>query len=265
MTWHVDPRLDIVLLHRYIDKENQAIYSAPFGGSTSNENGLYIGVKAKLTKKFNLSAYYDQFTHSWLKWSTDGPSFGREVFVQADYKINYNSSMYIRLKNKITQRDTKDDVVGIDDQVFINKTTLRLHYSQRISKQVSVKSRIEGVRFSYDTQQSKGVLLYQDLIYKFKKIPLKISARYAIFDTDNYDTRLYAYENDLLYLFSIPSYYGKGVRTYLMAKYDIGEQIDLWVRWGMFSYAHTTEISSGLEKIEGSLKSDIKVQLKIRF
>jgi hypothetical protein len=265
MTWHVDPRLDIVLLHRYIDKKNQAIYSAPFGGATSNENGLYIGVKAKLTKKFNLSVYYDQFTHSWLKWSTDGPSFGREIFVQADYKINYNSSMYIRLKNKITQRDTKEDVVGIDDQVFVNKTTLRLHYSQRVSKQISLKSRIEVVRFLYDTQKSNGLLLYQDFVYKLKKIPLKLSVRYAIFDTDNYDTRLYAYENDLLYLFSIPSYYGKGIRTYLMAKYDIGKQIDLWVRWGMFSYAHTTEISSGLEKVEGSLKSDIKVQLKIRF
>jgi len=265
VTWHADPRLDIVLLHRYIDKKNQAIYSAPFGGATSNENGLYVGVKAKISKKFNVSAYYDQFTHSWLKWSTDGPSHGREIFVQADYKINYNASMYVRLKNKITQRDTKNDVVGIDDQVFINKTTLRLHYSQRISKQVTLKSRIEGVTFIYDKEKSNGLLLYQDLIYKFKKIPLKLSARYAIFDTDNYDTRLYAYENDLLYLFSIPSYYGQGIRTYVMAKYDFGKQIDLWVRWGMFSYANTTEISSGLEKVEGSLKSDIKIQLKIRF
>jgi len=265
MTWHADPRLDIVVLHRYIDKQNQAIYSAPFGGATSNENGLYIGVKAKLTKKINLSVYYDQFTHSWLKWATDGPSFGREAFIQADYKINYNSSVYIRLKNKITQRDTKEDVIGIDNQVFINKTTLRLHYSQRVSEQVTLKSRVEGVLFSYDSERSKGLLVYQDLVYKIKKIPLKLSIRYAVFDTDNYDTRLYAYENDLLYLFSIPSYYGKGVRTYLMAKYDIGKQIDLWVRWGMFSYAHTSEISSGLEKVEGSLKSDIKVQLKIRF
>ena len=265
ITWHVDPRLDIVVLHRYIDKKNQAIYSAPFGGATSNENGLYIGVKAKMTKKINLSAYYDQFTHSWLKWSTDGPSFGREFFVQADYKINYNASMYVRLKNKVTQRDTKENVIGIDNQVFINKTTLRLHYSQRISKQLTVKSRIEGVLFTYDNDKSKGLLLYQDLVYRLKKIPLKLSARYAIFDTDNFDARLYAYENDLLYLFSIPSYYGKGIRTYLMAKYDIGKQIDLWVRWGMFSYAHTTEISTGLEKVKGSLKSDVKVQLKIRF
>mgnify|MGYP007042166935 CR=1 FL=1 len=55
----------------------------------------------------------------------------------------------------------------------------------------------------YDTDKSNGILLYQDLVYSFKEIPLKLSARYAIFDTDNYDTRLYAYENDLLYVFSI--------------------------------------------------------------
>lgn len=265
MTWHADPRLDIVILHRFIDKKNQSLYSAPFGGATSNENGLYFGARAKISKHLNISAYYDQFTHSWLKWLTDGPSFGREVFLQADYKINYNSSLYIRFKNKITQRDTKDEVAGIDHQVFLNKTNIRLHYSQRISKQVSLKSRIEWVSFKYDEDKSNGILLYQDLVYQFKKVPLKLSARYAIFDTDNYDTRLYAYENDLLYLFSIPSYFYKGIRTYLMAKYDIGENIDLWVRWGIFSYANETEISSGLEQIQGSQKSDIKIQLKIRL
>ena len=265
MTWHADPRLDIVILHRFIDKKNQSLYSAPFGGSTSNENGLYFGAKAKISKYLNISVYYDQFTNNWLKWLTDGPSFGREVLLQADYKINYNSSLYIRFKNKITQRDTKDEVTGIDNQVFLNKTNVRLHFSQRISNQVSLKSRIEWVSFKYDKDKSNGILLYQDLIYQFNKIPLKLSARYAIFDTDNYDTRLYAYENDLLYLFSIPSYFYKGVRIYLMAKYDIGKNIDLWVRWGMFSYANETEISSGLEQIQGSKKSDLKIQLKIRL
>lgn len=265
MSWHADPRLDIVILHRYIDKKNQSLYAAPFAGSTSNENGIYLGAKAKISKQLNISAYYDQFTNNWLKWLTDGPSYGREILLQADYKINYNSSLYIRFKNKITQRDTKDDVVGIDNQVFLNKTNLRFHFSQRISKQISVRSRLEFVKFLYDKDKSNGVLLYQDLIYQFAKIPLRLSARYAIFDTDNYDTRIYAYENDLLYLFSIPSYYNKGIRAYVMAKYDIGENVDLWIRWGVYSYANVDEISSGLETINGSRKSDIKVQLKIRL
>jgi len=265
MTWHADPRLDIVILHRYLDKKNQSLYARPFGGSTNNENGLYVGARAKISKHLNISAYYDQFTSNWLKWLTDGPSFGRDILVQADYKINYNSSFYIRFKNKVTQRNSKDDVLGVKPQVFLRKTNLRFHYIQRISSQITLKTRIEKVWFSYDKDKSKGIMMYQDLSYHFKKIPLKIVGRYAIFDTDNYDTRIYAYENDLLYVFSIPSYYYKGIRTYLMAKYEIGQKIDIWLRWGLYSYANQTELSSGLEQIQGSKKSDIKIQVKIRL
>ncbi|MGV6860459.1 MAG: hypothetical protein ACWA41_01740 [Putridiphycobacter sp.] len=265
LTWHADPRLDVVLLHRFIDKRNQSLYSTAFGGSSQNENGIYVGAKAKISKRLNISAYYDQFTHSWLKWLTDGPSFGRDILVQADYKINYYSSFYIRFKNKVTQRNSKADVEGVKPQVFLEKTNLRFHYVQQISRRITLKSRIELIRFNYDTAASKGVMLYQDLVYSFKKIPLRISARYAIFDTDNYDTRIYAYENDLLYVFSIPSYYYKGMRTYIMAKYEFSDRVDFWVRWGVYSYVNQTEISSGLEQIEGSKKSDIKLQLKIRL
>ncbi len=265
ITWHADPKLDVVFLHRYIDKKNQSLYARPFGGATSNENGLYIGARAKISKHLNISAYYDQFTNAWLKWLSDGPSYGRDILVQADYKINYHSSFYIRLKNKVTQRNSKDDVEGIKPQVFLRKTNLRFHYTQKISSQITLKSRIELIRFSYDKNVSKGIMMYQDLSYNFKTIPLKIVGRYAIFDTDNYDTRIYAYENDLLYVFSIPSYFYKGIRTYLMAKYEIGQNIDIWLRWGLYSYANQSELSSGLEKIEGSKKSEVKLQIKIRL
>jgi hypothetical protein len=265
VTWHADPRLDLVVLHRYIDKKNQSLYTNAFGGSSTNENGLYIGAKAKITKHLNISAYYDQSTYHWLKWLTDGPSVARDILIQADYKINYNSSFYVRFKNKITERNSKETVTGIKPQVFLRKTNLRLHYAQRISSQITVKSRVEGIRFSYDDVISHGIMFYQDLSFKFNKIPLKLTGRYAIFDTDNYDTRIYAYENDLLYLFSIPSYYYKGIRAYVMAKYDITDKIDFWIRWGVYSYANEEEISSGLETIYDSKKSDIKLQLKIRF
>jgi len=107
--------------------------------------------------------------------------------------------------------------------------------------------------------------MFQDIIYKVPRIPLKLYSRFAIFDADTYDSRIYAYENDLLYVFSIPSYYNRGVRTYLMAKYDLGKSVDIWVRWGLWSYQNVDAISSGLEEIEGNQKMDIKLQLKIRL
>ena len=90
-------------------------------------------------------------------------------------------------------------------------------------------------------------------------------SRVAVFDAGTYDARLYAYESDLLYVFSIPSYYNRGMRTYLMAKYEIGSKVDIWLRWGLWQYQNVDFISSGLEEIAGPNKMDIKLQVKFRL
>lgn len=267
LAWHVDPRLDLLLIYRNYDKSFQSLYSTGFGESADNtgERGLYIGAQARISKKISINAYYDQFKFTYYKWLTNDLSHGREYFGQINYKASYNSSFYVRMRNKVTQRNTKDDVEGIKGQEYIRKNTIRVNYDQRINSQWSFKTRFEWVNHFYGDQKSKGVMFFQDLKFRLKKIPLTLYGRYAIFDTDNNDSRIYAYENDLLGVFSIPSYFYKGIRTYLMLKYDLGRKIDLWLRWDVFSYANRDTISSGLEEIQGSEKTTIKMQLKIKL
>ena len=171
----------------------------------------------------------------------------------------------MRFRNKITQRNEKEAVFGIKGQDYLLKNTIRLNYDQKISDQWSFKTRVEYVNFTYGEVKNHGFLFFQDLRFDFKKLPLTIYGRYAIFDTENYDTRIYAYENDLLGVFSIPSYYYQGIRTYLMVKYDISEKMECWLRWDVFSYANEGTISSGLEEIQGNEKTTIKMQLKIKL
>ncbi len=267
LSWHVDPRLDLLLIYRNYDKSFQSLYSTGFGESSDNtgERGLYIGAQARINKKVSVNAYYDQFKFTYYKWLTNDLSHGREYFGQINYKASRNANFYVRLRNKVTQRNTKDDVEGIKGQEFIRKNTIRVNYDQRINWQWSFKTRFEWVNHFYGDQKSKGVMFFQDVKFRLRKIPLTLYGRYAIFDTDNYDSRIYAYENDLLGVFSIPSYYYKGIRTYLMFKYDLGRKIDLWLRWDVFSYANRDSISSGLEEIQGSERTTIKMQLKIKL
>jgi len=267
ITWHADPKLDIIGVIRSYDKGFQSLYSVAFGESSDNtsEFGVYLGIESRLSKRISMTAYYDQFKYNHLKWLTDDRSEGREIFAQLDFKINRRSSVYLRFRNKITERNSKDATDGIDGQVQLNKTNVRLNYDQRISNQVSLKSRIEWTRFLYGDDLSNGLLLFQDIVFRFKKTPLKLYSRIALFDAETYDARIYAYENDLLYVFSIPSYYNRGIRTYFMAKYDIGDMIDIWARVGLWSYHNVESISSGLEEIDGPNKLDFKLQMKIRL
>lgn len=267
MTWHADPKLDIMAVYRNYDRSFQSLYSVGFGESSDNsgEQGIYLGIQARINKKLNVSAYYDQFQYTWFKWLTDDYSQGREFFIQADVNLSRYSSFYVRFRNKLTERNSKDEATGIKAQEDLIKTNIRLNYDQRINSNLSVQSRIEWSQFDYGADRSNGILIFQDLIFQLPKIPLKLYGRVAVFDAETYDARIYAYENDLLYVFSIPSYYNRGMRTYLMAKYEIGNKVDLWLRWGLWSYQNVSTISSGLEEIDGNRKSDIKAQLKIRL
>jgi hypothetical protein len=40
-----------------------------------------------------------------------------------------------------------------------------------------------------------------------------------MFETDSYASRIYAFENDVLYAFSSPAYYGKGWGFYFIVNY----------------------------------------------
>jgi len=111
--------------------------------------------------------------------------------------------------------------------------------------------------------KEQGLLITQDVAYKPKSFPLSLNIRYALFDTDSYNTRIYSYENNALYVFSIPAYYFKGSRCFLLARYSFGRSTDLWVKYGFFLYNDRDQIGSGAEQIQGDRKSDLTIQLRI--
>jgi hypothetical protein len=81
--------------------------------------------------------------------------------------------------------------------------------------------------------------------------------RYCIFRTDNWDSRLYAYENDLLYSFSVPALSGEGSRSYIMIVWKTGKFIDLRIKYGL------TELTRDCEAVSKS--EELKIQLRMWF
>jgi len=107
-------------------------------------------------------------------------------------------------------------------------------------------------------------MIYQDIGYRSRHFPLRFDIRYAVFDTDDYHSRIYAYEDDLLYRFSVPPYYSRGYRTYLNVKYS-WENMDFWLKLARTTYLDKEEIGSGLQLIDGNHKSSLYFQMRMRF
>ncbi|MGB0887888.1 MAG: ComEA family DNA-binding protein, partial [Vicingaceae bacterium] len=258
----LDPKLSVAVLYRDYQRNFQPISSAGLGEGSTNENekGTYMGFVAKPLKKFTLSAYYDQFTFPWLKFGINAPSKGYQYLAQLTYKPSKKMEMYVRIREKNKQENTAVNLTeGIDYLVYEKQTSYRFNYSYKISETFKIKGRAELV--NYDKEESPfetGYLLYQDVAFKPKSNPFSFTFRYAIFDTKSYNSRIYAYENDVLYSFSIPAYYNRGTRTYLTVKYKIRRGIDFWLRYAITYYDNVDVISSGLEEIQGNHKQEIK-------
>ncbi|TXB65136.1 helix-hairpin-helix domain-containing protein [Vicingus serpentipes] len=266
---NLDTRLALSVLYRNYDRDFSPIASAGIGENSVNENekGLYFGIVAKPLNKFTVSAYYDQFVFPWLKYQINAPSNGYQYLAQLTYKPSKKLEMYLRIKERRKGENTDIDLTeGIDYTVYRKQTNYRYNLSYQVSPSIKLKSRVELINSHLEeTPTEVGYLIYQDVVYQSLKSPFSFSFRYGIFDTDSYNARIYAYENDVLYAFSIPAYYNRGTRTYLTVRYKIRRGLDVWLRYGLTYYDNVDVISSGLEEIQGNTKSEIKAQIRFKF
>jgi len=264
----LDSRASFSLLYRNYQKGYQTFYNNGFseGSNTQNENGIYAGFKLKLSSAWTLNTYADFFAFPWMKYQVDAPTAGHELLIQPSYKPNKQLEIYARFRQQLRQKNSRDSdgtVTPIEDVLQRN---YRLNLSYAVSEFFTVKSRIEYVTINRPSNAPEdGLIITQDVLFKPKNLPFDLSLRYALFDTDSYDTRIYTYENNALYVFAVPAYYYQGSRGYMLIRYSFLKRFDLWVRYGTFIYNNRKTLGSGAEEIQGSKKSDVTVQLRIKL
>lgn len=264
----LDPRLAISLFQRNYQRDYQSVYSSALAESSRNvnEKGLFFGITAKPHKYVTILGYFDRFEFPWLRFQVDAPSQGHEYLIQANYRPSRKIELYARIRHRDRPRNTE---VDLDDIDFIDRriqTNYRFNVTYKVNEAFRFRNRVEFSTYAVgDQEPEKGYLAYQDIIYKPVGSKLQLTFRYALFETATYDARIYAYENDVLYFFSIPAYYNRGTRTYLVARYKIGRKIDVWLRYGQWFYNDRNVIGSGLNEIQGNTRSEIRAQVRFKF
>jgi hypothetical protein len=115
------------------------------------------------------------------------------------------------------------------------------------------------------TQPLFGYLAYQDLQVKMMKWLETLSFRLAIFDIPSYESRIYVYEPQVLYGYSVPAYQGRGLRTCLVSKFRISRHMDVWLRGGVTYYTDRQTVGTGMDLTDGNIRSDLTAQVMVRF
>ncbi|MBP6662514.1 MAG: helix-hairpin-helix domain-containing protein, partial [Paludibacter sp.] len=252
-------QVNLVVMHRYYSPEYDTFYATAFSETSriNNESGFYLGAEIRPYKKWKISAYADSYRFPWAKYGIDVPSVGADYLLQADYAARRNISMFWRFKYEEKQGNVSQTESAMPVVAPIQKLSMRYSLSYNFGN-FSFKNVLEGnlVRKA-DAPWTYGVIASQDVSYDFKTIPLKVDFRYQFFDALKYENRVYSYEKDVLYAFSIPMYFGLGNRYYLNLKYELNKQLSLWFKIAQTIYADDREVlSSGNETIAGNKKTD---------
>lgn len=263
-TAHLHDRIQFSALFRYFDKNYHAMWATPFseGSSAANETGLYFGTRILPVKFVTLSAYSDVYRSEWINFTTAGPSTGWEVFTQADFLISSNVQFYLRYKNEEKEQKFRMNEKYEDLPEQFRKS--RFHFQYNLSEILTLKTRLEHV-FYKGLKTENGWMIFQDVQVTPVTIPLNLSARLAWFNTESYNSRIYAYENDLLYTFAVPAFFGEGFRAYLNLKYKISEKAEIWFKLANTWQSGAESISSGYNEIAGNQKTEVKFQLRLKM
>jgi hypothetical protein len=183
-------------------------------------------------KHLFISAGCDLSRYPWLRYRCSYPSAAK----RSEVKINYIPSEKLSLDLVYNSRYYMYDLNGEPGLPGIHEAvshTFRTQLRYAVSDNLKMMTRID-YKYAADSR-SNGMLMLQDLVCTFNRLPLTLWCRYCLFNTDNWDSRLYTYENDLLYSFSIPALSGKGSRSYLMVRWEFGDRAELRVRYSVSS------------------------------
>ena len=264
----VSGNVDMSMFYRNISKGYQSLYTNAFTENTfpTNEKGFFTGISIRPHSSWRIDAYADIYRFPWLRYRVSAPTEGKDYMVQLFYKPNKVLEIYTRFKSEAKPINFNPNEAVLNPVIAQPRKNWRTHFSYKINPTFTLRGRTEVVWFDkHGKAAEQGFLMYGDVLYKPMLKAFSGNIRLQYFETEGYNSRIYAYENDVLYSFSIPVFSDKGYRYYLNVNYDVGKKLTFWARWAQFIYLDKNEVGSGLDLINGNKRTEIKLQALYKF
>ena len=227
--------VSLVALYRYYSPwfDNSLGYAFSETSRIGDENGGYFGFDITRWRNWRLLGYGDVFYFSGPKYGLpQSPTIGYDAMAEASY-IRQDWRIGLRLRARKKGESTYSARAQFD--------WAQGGWSLRTTADANL---VPSQLSTLNTKPTYGVSLAQDIAYDFSqlstlntKLPLSLRLRLQGFDAREWANRIYLYEHDVLYAFSIPAVYGLGGRAYICLRWQIIPQLALYFRLSETVYA----------------------------
>lgn len=259
LSFRASDRLDLLAVQRFYSYKYYSLFSQSFseGGYVQNESGIYLGANWRPLRNLSVMAYTDYAYFAWPKYQISDASHSFDNMLTLAYTPG-NWAFTARYRLRIKDRDNEE------------KTSL----IRRVEQRGRVSAAYNADSWSLKTQADISKCKYKDdsfgwMISQYAALrlsdKLRFGAVFGYFNTDSYDSRLYIYEQGMMYDFSFPAFYGEGIRYSLLVRGNITPRLMITAKAGTTNYFDRDKISSSYQQINHSSMTDIEVQLKYKF
>ncbi len=265
LIWKAHPQLSVSLLHRKYNPGFQTFHSGAFseGSGGRNEEGFMAAIEVFPLPKIKMRGQADLFYFPWITYQTISPSKGRTCSFQVDCNFRQDLACYFYLRF-VLKPQKLSGATGVPEQYDEGTAKWRIHGDWKISDKIQLRSRLDCVRYKFNGSEETGFLIFQDFIGAVSA-SLKVWFRMAYYRTDGYNSRVFSYENDLLYYFAIPVFYGEGVRSYLNLKWQPTSILTVYLKAGYTLRQGAIQMGSGNDATLGNHRFDFRGQLCFKF
>jgi hypothetical protein len=252
--------LDWVAAVRRFDPDFESPFGQTFTGRTQNEKGFYWGVSATPFRRTRIGAFYDVRQSMGPDRTHPAPFGGDDAFIEWDQRVRSGLGWTFRFR--IRREDILEEIPGV--RIPIEVMIRRRHQLCRLELRINptrwlkLKSRFETARVEYGIPESKpvgkpktGFVVLQDLRIDADNLALLI--RFAAYESDDWDSRVYELENDLPGVLTLKAMSGRGLRGYGLLKCRIGRWADLSVK-----YAETADSETNSKDREFGMGMDLR-------
>ncbi len=248
--------LSMMVLQRFYGMRYTSLQAQAFseGGRVQNESGLYVGAHWQPSRKLLASAYADVAYFAWPRYQASASSYHQDYLLSLSYLTgNWNLSTRYRLRIKEKDDEQKSALYSRQE----HRGRVAVCYDGTM---VSTKTQVDFACIKNENN-SRGWTLSQLVNWKMNKI-FHTHLAAAYFHTDDYDSRMYLYERGMLYNFSFPVVYGRGIRYSLLLRAQLSEKFMIHARVAVINYFDRSVIGSGYQQVNSSSLPSLELQIR---
>lgn len=242
-------------------------FASPFGNTlqegsrAANEHALLLGGTVRPARKWRVAAYADLFLFPQATFRASQRSRGVEGFLQAEFSPTRRWTWTGQYRMKAKQ----EDISGYGDYLeYVATHRLRLRCS-RETRRAAVHLTADGSLVARQTgKRSTGFMFsLRSSLQASKRAALAVFA--SLFFTDDYASRLYAYEPQLRGGGGFPAFAYHGCRLVATGTWKFPCGLALGGRYAVTKYFNRSVISSGTQQIDASAQNDLAVVVSFRL